>query len=133
VLAVLDCVGLKQHFEMIGEGLQCWIEDGELSGGQRQALKLALILLRRPVLIFLDEPSTWLDRVALNALERTIRRSWAGCTIIRITHDVHAIGHDDDVIVLGDNTVVAAGTVRQLLEQGCPQFIELWQPSEDGE
>ena len=88
-----------------------------LSGGQRQRLALAVAVVGRPELAFLDEPSAGLDpqaRLAVWDLVRALRA--AGTAVVLTTHqmaDAEALA--DDVIVVDAGRVVASGTVAELV------------------
>ncbi|AEG43426.1 ABC transporter ATP-binding protein [Isoptericola variabilis] len=83
-----------------------------LSGGQRRRLDVALGIVGRPELLFLDEPTTGFDPQARRtfwALVRGLRED--GTTILLTTHDLHEAAFlADRVVVVRDGGVVATGT-----------------------
>ncbi|WP_261381556.1 ABC transporter ATP-binding protein [Paenibacillus cremeus] len=83
----------------------------DLSGGQQQKAALAGVLLQRPVLLILDEPTKGLDPAAkkqMAALLRKLRE--AGMTIVMVTHDVEfAACHATRCAMLFDGAITAAG------------------------
>lgn len=87
-----------------------------LSGGQRRRLDVALGIVGRPELLFLDEPTTGFDPQARRvfwALVRSLRD--AGTTILLTTHDLDEAAHlADRVAVVRDGRVVASGTPETL-------------------
>lgn len=89
-----------------------------LSGGQRQRLFVALAVLGRPELVFLDELTQNLDPVARRhtwAVVRRIREQ--GTTVVLVTHDVEeAEKLCDRIAVLHRGRVVASGTAAQIVE-----------------
>jgi ABC-2 type transport system ATP-binding protein len=95
----------------------------DLSGGQRQRLLLALALVNRPQLIFLDEPSTGLDPQARHNLWAVIEDIKAqGRTIVLTTHYMEEAERLCDTIAIMDQgRVIARGSVAQLLKQHCPE------------
>jgi len=91
-----------------------------LSGGQQQRLSLALAVVGRPELVFLDEPTAGLDPQARHAtweLIEALRRD--GVTVVLTTHLMdEAERLADDVVIVDAGRVVAAGSVRELTSTG---------------
>jgi ABC-2 type transport system ATP-binding protein len=87
-----------------------------LSGGQQQRLSLAMAVVGRPELVFLDEPTAGLDPQARHAtwdLVEALRRD--GVTVVLTTHLLdEAERLADDVVVIDAGRVVASGTVAEL-------------------
>ena len=88
-----------------------------LSGGQRRRLDLGLALIGDPELIFLDEPTTGFDPGARRRAWETIRSlSGLGKTILLTTHYLDEVEQlADRVAVLREGTIVASGTVQELV------------------
>ena len=91
---------------------------GALSGGQRQRLFVALALVGRPELVFLDELTQNLDPVGRRRTWDVVRRVRdAGTTVVLITHDVEEAERlCDHVVVLDQGRVVAAGTPVSIVD-----------------
>ncbi|RXZ46870.1 ABC transporter ATP-binding protein [Agromyces fucosus] len=91
-----------------------------LSGGQRRRLDVAIGLVGRPELVFLDEPTTGLDPKArrdFHALVRRIRDEFEA-TVLITTHDLdEAEKLADRIIILAEGGIVADGTPSQLTRQ----------------
>jgi ABC-2 type transport system ATP-binding protein len=97
---------------------------GALSGGQRQRLFLALALVNRPRLVFLDELTQGLDPIARRETWQLIEQARdQGTTIVLVTHDMEeaerlcdrvAVIHDGQMLTIGRpvELVTATGTVR---------------------
>ena len=87
-----------------------------LSGGQQQRLSLALALIGRPELVFLDEPSAGLDphaRGVIGDLVLELRRS--GVTVVLTTHLIdEAERLADEVVIIDTGRVVASGSPAAL-------------------
>ncbi|MDO8122463.1 ABC transporter ATP-binding protein [Isoptericola sp. b490] len=90
---------------------------GTLSGGQRQRLFIALALVNRPRLVFLDEMTTGLDPEARREAWRLIARlRELGTTVVLVTHFLdEAERLCDRLVVVRDGAVVAAGTPAELV------------------
>jgi ABC-2 type transport system ATP-binding protein len=91
-----------------------------LSGGQQQRLSLALAVVGRPELVFLDEPTAGLDPQARRAAWELIEALRAdGVAVVLTTHLMdEAERLADAVVVVDAGRVVAAGTVRELTSDG---------------
>jgi ABC-2 type transport system ATP-binding protein len=87
-----------------------------LSGGERQRLFIALALVGRPELVFLDELTQNLDPVARRRTWDLVRRVRdSGTTVVLVTHDIEEAGQlCDRVVVLHRGRVVAEGTPSAL-------------------
>ena len=90
-----------------------------LSGGQTQRLMLALALLNRPRLIFLDEPSTGLDPQARRNLWDIVGQLKAeGRTLILTTHSMEEAEYlCDEIAIVDQGLIIAAGSPTQLIRR----------------
>ena len=79
-----------------------------MSGGQQQRIACARALIRRPELIFADEPTGNLDSSASAEVLAFLRRSVTehGQSIVMVTHDPRAAAYADRVVFLADGRVV---------------------------
>ena len=93
----------------------------KISGGQKQRLLLALALLNRPELVFLDEPSTGLDPQARRNLWDIIKTVKSeGRTIVLTTHYMEeAEKLCDDVAIMDKGKVIARGAPHALIQTHC--------------
>ncbi len=91
-----------------------------LSGGQQQRLSLALALVARPELVFLDEPTAGMDPQSRRATWQLIRRlKQDGVSIVLTTHFLdEAEELADSVVVVDAGRVVAQGTPAELTRTG---------------
>jgi ABC-2 type transport system ATP-binding protein len=91
---------------------------GGLSGGERQRLFVALSLVGRPELVFLDELTQNLDPVARRNTWEIVRRVHeAGTTVVLVTHDVEEAERlCDRIVVMNRGEVVASGTPGAIVE-----------------
>ncbi len=103
--------------ELVGLAEQGGLRVGRLSGGQRRRLDLAVALVGRPELVFLDEPTTGFDPSARRTAWSIIRGLVAtGTTVLLTTHFMdEAQALADRLIVLVDGLVVAEGTPAEVI------------------
>lgn len=95
--------------------------NNHLSGGQRQRLMLALALVNRPELVFLDEPSTGLDpqsRRYLWEVVSDIKKD--GKTVIMTTHSMdEAQNLCDTIVIMDGGRIIAEGSPAGLIATYC--------------
>jgi ABC-2 type transport system ATP-binding protein len=91
-----------------------------LSGGQKQRLSLAMAVVGRPELVFLDEPTAGLDPQARHATWDVVRQLRAdGVTVVLTTHYMEEAERlADRVVVVDHGVAVAAGTPAELTRGG---------------
>ena len=92
-----------------------------LSGGERQRAWIAMSLAQKPQILILDEPTTFLDiSHQLEVLELVSRLNREeDITILMVLHDInHAARYSDEVIVIKDGSVHAAGRPCEVLTTG---------------
>jgi putative ABC transport system ATP-binding protein len=94
----------------------------EMSGGQQQRTACARALIRRPDLIFADEPTGNLDSRASGEVLAFLRRSVTdhGQSVVMVTHDPRGAAYADRVVFLADGKVVGellSPTADSILEQ----------------
>ncbi|REE99638.1 ABC transporter ATP-binding protein [Thermomonospora umbrina] len=89
----------------------------QLSGGQRRRLDLALAIVGRPRVLFLDEPTTGMDPEARRATWRTVRDLVAdGATVLLTTHYLEEAEQlADRLAIMHRGVVEVAGTVAEVL------------------
>jgi len=96
----------------------------KISGGQRQRFLLAMALINRPELLFLDEPSTGLDPQARHNLWDLIQQiKQEGKTIILTTHYMEEAQYlCDEIAIMDYGKIIARGTPRELIKQYSPEI-----------
>jgi ABC-2 type transport system ATP-binding protein len=112
-----------------GLGLECLLDRraAQLSGGERRRVHTAIALLHRPELVLLDEPTTGADvrtRTQILGLVRDLARS--GSAVVYSTHylpEIETLGAD--VAFLDQGTVVARGTLPELVDRHGTSVLEL--------
>jgi ATP-binding cassette subfamily C protein LapB len=88
-----------------------------LSGGQRQAVAIARLLLTRPKIVFLDEPSGSMDLASERLLIRQLKTAFdPGTTLIVSTHRFSMLELVDRLIVVEQGRIVADGPKEQVIQ-----------------
>ena len=89
-----------------------------LSGGERQRAWLAMTLAQRPKILLLDEPTTYLDiahQLEVMDIVADVNKKFS-TTIIMVLHDInHARLYSDEVLILRDKKIFAAGEPKKIL------------------
>jgi len=105
-------------------GLDCMVDasGSNLSYGERQLVSLTRIILRRPMLLMLDEATSAIDPHTQEIVLSTLLAAFANATMLSVTHRLETILVMDMGIIMDKGTVVEAGPVKDLIEHG--QFLE---------
>lgn len=98
-----------------------------LSGGLKRRLNLAIGLLNRPRLLFLDEPTVGIDPQSRHFILEAIKRiNVQGATVVYTSHYMEEVELlCDDIGVLDDGRLLAHGTLEQLLESAASRALTI--------
>lgn len=119
---------LDSLLEAAPQGLETLVgERGmKVSGGEKQRIALARVLLKNPRLLILDEATSSLDSQAEASVMQTLRRAMQDRTCIAIAHRLSTIRDADNIVVLDQGHIVEQGSHTALLaRQGL--YAKLWQ------
>lgn len=96
-----------------------------LSGGERQKVYFAMCLAQDSQVLFLDEPTTYLDLShQFEIMELTRQLKQAGKTVIMVLHDLGlALSYADQLAVMQFGRLVFAGSPQEVLESGCLEQV----------
>ncbi|MET9807147.1 ABC transporter ATP-binding protein [Streptomyces halstedii] len=102
--------------ELVGLGARAGVRVKQLSGGERRRLDLALALLGRPEVLFLDEPTTGLDAEGRRETWRLVRElREAGTTVLLTTHYLEeAESLADRLAIMHRGRIVTSGTIADV-------------------
>jgi len=96
-----------------------------LSGGQVQRSATARMFVRRPDLLVFDDVSSALDVETERILWERLFREHGGVTSLVVSHRRPALRRADQIVVMEDGRVAAAGSLDEV--QGVPAFDEIWE------
>ena len=90
----------------------------KLSGGEKQRLSIARVILKDPKILILDEATSALDSITENAIQDALEALMEGRTSIVIAHRLSTILKADRILVVKDGVIAESGSHEELLEKG---------------
>ncbi|HEV8297695.1 MAG TPA: ABC transporter ATP-binding protein [Acidimicrobiales bacterium] len=123
---------LARLVESLPDGLDTVVgERGyRFSGGERQRLTIARILLAKPRVVILDEATSNLDSTSEAGVQAALGDALAGRTAIVIAHRLSTIRDADAILVIENGRIVERGTHHELLT-ACGRYAELYRTQFD--
>ena len=96
-----------------------------LSGGEKQRIAIARVLLKNPRVLVLDEATSALDTVNERAVQRALDEARSGRTTIAIAHRLSTVVDADRICVVSAGRIIEQGTHEELLALGAT-YAELY-------
>ena len=90
----------------------------KLSGGEKQRLSIARVILKDPKILILDEATSALDSITENAIQEALEALMEGRTSIVIAHRLSTVLKADRILVLKDGVIAEQGSHEELLALG---------------
>jgi ATP-binding cassette, subfamily B, bacterial len=105
---------------VLPDGLDTVVGDRgyRLSGGEKQRVALARLLLKAPSIVVLDEATAHLDSESEAAVQRALKAALTGRTSLVIAHRLSTVREADQILVVEDGRIVERGRHADLLEAG---------------
>ena len=97
-----------------------------LSGGEKQRIAVARMMLKNAPIVILDEATAFTDPENEDKIQQSIAALTKGKTLLVIAHRLSTIKAADNIVVLKDGAVLAQGSQDELL-QTCPLYRDMWE------
>ena len=97
----------------------------KLSGGEKQRVGIARVILRDPAILVLDEATSALDTATEQAVQAALEEASRGRTVLTVAHRLSTIRKADEILVLEQGRVVERGSFIRLLDRK-GLFAEMW-------
>ena len=122
-LELIEACEAAQIWDLVSslpDGLDTVVGDRgyRLSGGEKQRVAIARLLLKAPSVVVLDEATAHLDSESEAAVQRALKTALAGRTSLVIAHRLSTIREADQILVVDEGRIIERGTHAELLETG---------------
>ena len=97
-----------------------------LSGGEKQRIAIARMMLKNAPIVILDEATAFTDPENEDKIQQSIAALTKGKTLLVIAHRLSTIKTADNIVVLKNGQIVAQGRQEELLAT-CPLYNDMWQ------
>jgi ATP-binding cassette subfamily B protein len=120
MIVALRQAALGDLFDSLADGLDTVVGDRghRLSGGEKQRMAIARVLLKSPRIIVLDEATSHLDSESEALIQAAFEQALRGRTAMVIAHRLSTVRNADKILVLDAGRIVDAGTHDELLARG---------------
>ncbi|MGH9019756.1 MAG: ATP-binding cassette domain-containing protein, partial [Acidimicrobiales bacterium] len=116
----LEAAQILPLVDSLPDGLDTMVGDRgyRLSGGEKQRVALARLLLKAPHVVVLDEATAHLDAESEFLVQRALDETMSERTSLVIAHRLSTIRNADQILVVDDGAIVQRGSHAQLLAAG---------------
>jgi ATP-binding cassette subfamily B protein len=116
----LDAAQVGGLVRSLPDGLETLVGDRgyRLSGGEKQRVAIARVLLKRPRIVILDEATAHLDSENEVLVQHALQSALAGRTSLVIAHRLSTVRDADQILVVDDGRIVERGTHDELVAAG---------------
>ena len=123
-----DVAQAGDFIRSLPDGLNSFVAQGgtNFSGGQKQRLSIARVLVKKPELYIFDDSFSALDFKTDAALRKALAKETQDAAVLIIAQRVSTIQHADQIVVLNEGQMVGLGKHEELL-QTCPVYREIYE------
>ncbi len=123
----IETAELKDFIDSLPERLETVVSERgtSLSGGQKQRIMLARALALNPKILLLDDFTARVDYQTEQKIISNVMNNYKGLTLISITQKIAPVENFDQIILLMEGEIIAAGRHNGLLEN-CPEYIQIY-------
>ena len=123
-----DVAQAGDFIRSLPDGLNSFVAQGgtNFSGGQKQRLSIARVLVKKPELYIFDDSFSALDFKTDAALRKALAKERQDAAVLIIAQRVSTIQHADQIVVLNEGQMVGLGKHEELL-QTCPVYREIYE------
>ena len=124
----IDTAELKEFIHTLPNKLDTIVSERgtSLSGGQKQRIMLARALALNPEILLLDDFTARVDQQTEQKILQNVLDNYPGITLISVTQKIDPVKDFDQIILLMEGEVVAAGKHNELLKT-CPEYIQIYE------
>jgi len=124
----IETAELSAFVLSLPQGLDTIVSErgGSLSGGQKQRLMLARALALNPTVLLLDDFTARVDNQTEQKILTNITKNYPGITLISVTQKISSVKNYDQIILLMEGEIIAAGKHEALLETS-PEYVQLYE------
>lgn len=119
IITALNNAQLADLLANLPEGLDTMVGDRgyRLSGGEKQRIAIARVLLKKPDIVILDEATAHLDSESEKAIQIALQTALSNRTSMVIAHRLSTVISADQIFVVSSGQIVQSGTHQQLINQ----------------
>ena len=123
----IETAELKDFIDSLPDRLDTVVSERgtSLSGGQKQRIMLARALALNPKILLLDDFTARVDYQTEQKILSNVMNNYKGLTLISITQKIAPVENFDQIILLMEGEVIAAGKHSELLEN-CSEYIQIY-------
>ena len=125
----MGAANVTEIVSRLPEGLETDVGDvgSKLSGGEKQRIAIARMMIRDPSYLLLDEATSSLDAENEYQITQALSKLMAGRTTVIVAHNLRTVEHADSIIFMENGRVQACGPHKQLYEQSATyrRYVDL--------